>query len=149
MQIWSYPTLTVAEMSAIVEEAHKAGRKVAAHTTTAEGQRNAIMAGVDSIEHGHGADRQDLEMMKAKGIYWVPTMGYYFYHVDSASSPGARNKWKKSYNVLDRIFRWHENSGSKSRMVSIEAVRKSTARMHANERRNGCKGRLWRPLGPT
>jgi imidazolonepropionase-like amidohydrolase len=96
---WSYPTLTVAEMSVIVEEAHKAGRKVAAHTTTAEGQRNAIMAGVDSIEHGHGADRQDLEMMKAKGIYWVPTMGYYFYHVDSASSPGAR---KYMEEVLQR-----------------------------------------------
>jgi imidazolonepropionase-like amidohydrolase len=86
---WEYPTLTVGEMSVIVEEAHKAGRKVAAHATTAEGQRNAIMAGVDSIEHGHGADKQDLEMMKAKGVYWVPTMGYYFYHVDSARTPGA------------------------------------------------------------
>jgi len=86
---WNYPTLTVEEMSVVVEEAHKAGRKVAAHATTAEGQRNAIMAGVDSIEHGHGADRQDLEMMKAKGVYWVPTMGYYFYHVDSARSPAA------------------------------------------------------------
>jgi imidazolonepropionase-like amidohydrolase len=87
---WNYPTLTVEEMSVIVEEAHKAGRKVAAHATTAEGQRNAITAGVDSIEHGHGADRQDLEMMKAKGVYWVPTMGYYLYHVDSARSPEAR-----------------------------------------------------------
>jgi imidazolonepropionase-like amidohydrolase len=54
---WNYPTLTVEEMSVIVEEAHKAGRKVAAHATTAEGQRNAITAGVDSIEHGHGADK--------------------------------------------------------------------------------------------
>jgi imidazolonepropionase-like amidohydrolase len=87
---WNYPTLTVEEMSVIVEEAHKAGRKVAAHATSAEGQRNAITAGVDSIEHGHGADRQDLEMMKAKGVYWIPTMGYYFYHVDSASSSEAR-----------------------------------------------------------
>ena len=86
---WQYPTLTVEEMRVIVEEAHKAGRKVAAHTTTAEGQRNAITAGVDSIEHGHGADKQDLEMMKAKGVYWVPTMGYYFYHLDHANSPEA------------------------------------------------------------
>lgn len=87
---WQYPTLTVEEMHVVVEEAHKLGRKVAAHATTAEGIRNAITAGVDSIEHGHGADRQDLEMMKAKGVYWVPTMGYYFYHVDSAKSPRAR-----------------------------------------------------------
>lgn len=87
---WQYPTLTVEEMHVVVEEAHKLGRKVAAHATTAEGIRNAITAGVDSIEHGHGADKQDLEMMKAKGVYWVPTMGYYFYHVDSAKSPRAR-----------------------------------------------------------
>jgi imidazolonepropionase-like amidohydrolase len=87
---WEHPTLTVEEMSVIVEEAHKLGRKVAAHATTAERIRNAITAGVDSIEHGHGADKQDLEMMKAKGVYWVPTMGYYFYSVDSAKSPEAR-----------------------------------------------------------
>src|SRR5215469_13521564 len=96
---WNYPTLTVEEMSVVVEEAHKAGRKVAAHATTAEGQRNAITAGVDSIEHGHGADLQDLEMMKAKGVYWVPTMGHYFYHVDTTRSPAAQ---KYMQQVLQR-----------------------------------------------
>lgn len=96
---WAYPTLTVEEMSVIVEEAHKAGRKVAAHATTVEGIRNAITAGVDSIEHGHGADRQDLEMMKAKGVYWVPTMGYYFYQVERTNSPRAR---KYMEEVLQR-----------------------------------------------
>lgn len=87
---WQHPTLTVEEMSVVVEEAHKLGHKVAAHATTAEGIRNAITAGVDSIEHGHGADKQDLDMMKAKGVYWVPTMGHYFFHVDTAKSPRAR-----------------------------------------------------------
>jgi imidazolonepropionase-like amidohydrolase len=71
---WLYPTLTLAEMQVIVEEAHKAGRKVAAHATTTEGIRNAVQAGVDSIEHGHHADRADLELMKAKGVYLVPTV---------------------------------------------------------------------------
>jgi imidazolonepropionase-like amidohydrolase len=71
---WRYPTLTVAEMQVIVEEAHKAKRKVAAHATTPEGIRNAVLAGVDSIEHGHGADRADLELMKLKGVYLVPTL---------------------------------------------------------------------------
>jgi imidazolonepropionase-like amidohydrolase len=87
---WEHPTLTVEEMSVIVEEAHKLGRKVAAHATTVEGIRNAITAGVDSIEHGHGADKQNLEMMRAKGVYWVPTMGYFFYQVDRSKSPAAR-----------------------------------------------------------
>jgi imidazolonepropionase-like amidohydrolase len=54
---------------------------------------------VDSIEHGHGADKQDLEMMKAKGVYWVPTMGYYFYHVDRAKSLEAH---KYMEDVLQR-----------------------------------------------
>ncbi|MGB6308199.1 MAG: amidohydrolase family protein [Steroidobacteraceae bacterium] len=71
---WDYPTLTIDELRVIVEEAHKAKRKVAAHATTAEGIHNALLAGVDSIEHGHGADRADLEFMKAKGVYLVPTM---------------------------------------------------------------------------
>jgi imidazolonepropionase-like amidohydrolase len=57
---------------------------------------------VDSIEHGHGADQQDLEMMKAKGVYWVPTMGYYFAHVDSARSPEAH---KYMEEVLQRARR--------------------------------------------
>ena len=59
----------------VVEEAHKQGLKVAAHATTPEGIKNALTAGVDSIEHGHGADREALEMMKAKGVFLVPTVG--------------------------------------------------------------------------
>ena len=71
---WRHPTLTVAEMQVIVEEAHKQGLKVAAHATTPEGIRNAVMAGVDSIEHGHEADRAALQLMKTKGTYLVPTL---------------------------------------------------------------------------
>jgi imidazolonepropionase-like amidohydrolase len=126
---WQYPTLTIDEMSVIVEEAHKAGGKVAAHATTAEGQRNAIMASVDSIEHGHGADRQDLEMMKAKGVYWVPTMGYYFYHLDSARSPQSQ---KYTEDVLQRARQnipIARELGVKIAMALILPVPKSTARI--------------------
>ncbi len=72
---WSHPTLTVDEMKVIVEEAHKQKRKVAAHATTPEGIKNALTAGVDSIEHGHGINREDLEMMKAQETFLVPTIG--------------------------------------------------------------------------
>ena len=71
---WSAPTLTVAELQVVVEEAHKAGRKVAAHATTPEGVRNAVAAGVDSIEHGTHADEEALRSMKAKGVFLVPTL---------------------------------------------------------------------------
>jgi imidazolonepropionase-like amidohydrolase len=72
---WRHPTLTVDEMRVIVEEAHKQKLKVAAHATTPEGIKNAITAGVDSIEHGFGADRETLEMMKDHGTFLVPTVG--------------------------------------------------------------------------
>jgi imidazolonepropionase-like amidohydrolase len=84
---WRYPTLTVSELQVIVEEAHKAGRKVAAHATTPEGIRNAVTAGVDSIEHGHEADRAALRMMKAKGVYLVPTITVV--ESEIAAHPGA------------------------------------------------------------
>ena len=72
---WSNPTLTIEEMAVVVEEAHKQHHKVAAHATTPEGIKNALTAGVDSIEHGHQINREDLEMMKAKGTFLVPTIG--------------------------------------------------------------------------
>src|SRR5215472_9941725 len=72
---WSTPTLTVEEIRVVVEEAHKLKHKVAAHASTPEGIFNAVTAGVDSIEHGHAADRKDLELMKEKGVFLVPTVG--------------------------------------------------------------------------
>lgn len=72
---WEHPTLTVDEIRVIVEEAHKQGIKVASHATTPEGIKNAVTAGVDSIEHGHHINREDLELMKQKGTFLVPTVG--------------------------------------------------------------------------
>ena len=71
---WDDPTLTTEEIGVIVEEAHKHHLKVAAHANTAQGILNAIHAGVDSIEHGHSINREDLELMEAKGIFLVPTL---------------------------------------------------------------------------
>ncbi len=84
---WDFPTLTVDEIRPIVEEAHKSKLKVAAHANSPEGIRNALTAGVDSIEHGHRADRSSFELMKEKNAFWVPTIGYYFYAVETAKSP--------------------------------------------------------------
>jgi imidazolonepropionase-like amidohydrolase len=84
---WGVPTLTLEEIRPIVEEAHKAKIKVAAHADSPDGIRNALTAGVDSIEHGHQADRSSFELMKEKNAFWVPTIGYYFYAVDTAKSP--------------------------------------------------------------
>jgi imidazolonepropionase-like amidohydrolase len=87
---WRHPTLTVEEMRAIIEEAHKAGRKVAAHAVTSEGIRNALAAGADSIEHGHEADRAALELIKKQGAFLIPTIGYFEVAVAEAPNEQAR-----------------------------------------------------------
>jgi imidazolonepropionase-like amidohydrolase len=67
------PQLTPDEMGAIVSEAHKWRRKVAAHCHGDAAARLAIEAGVDSIEHGSFLTEDTLKLMKAKGVYLVPT----------------------------------------------------------------------------
>jgi imidazolonepropionase-like amidohydrolase len=97
---WDAPTLTVDEIRAVVEEAHRVKIKVAAHANLPEGIRNALVAGVDSIEHGHEADRAAFELIKQKEAFWVPTIGGYFYGVDQEKSPRAR---KYMTGVLERM----------------------------------------------
>lgn len=65
---------TLEEMKAIVAEAHRLGRKVAAHAHGAEGVRWASEAGVDSIEHGHLMDDASVATLKKNGTYIVPTL---------------------------------------------------------------------------
>jgi imidazolonepropionase-like amidohydrolase len=67
------PQLTAAELEAIIGEAHRWGRKVAAHAHGDEAARLAIEAGVDSIEHGSFLTPETLELMKERGVYLVPT----------------------------------------------------------------------------
>jgi imidazolonepropionase-like amidohydrolase len=67
------PTFTLEELQAIVDEAHRHHRGVAAHAYGGEGLRNSIIAGVDTIEHGQGLDASMVSMMIQKGIYYDPT----------------------------------------------------------------------------
>src|SRR5271168_1204761 len=67
--------VTLEEMKAIVEEAHTAGVKVAAHATDVKATTIAAEAGVDSIEHAYTVSDDVLKMMSAKHIYLVPTDG--------------------------------------------------------------------------
>jgi imidazolonepropionase-like amidohydrolase len=68
------PQLTQAEMDALVDEAHRLGRRAAAHAHGAEGAKVAIRAGIDSIEHGSFLDDEAVRMMKERGTYFVPTL---------------------------------------------------------------------------
>jgi imidazolonepropionase-like amidohydrolase len=68
------PTFSIDELKTLVEEAHSAGRKVSAHATTAEGMRRAVLAGVDTIEHGYGGTDEVFKLMAQRGVAFFPTL---------------------------------------------------------------------------
>lgn len=72
--IRSLPNFTVEEMTAIVDQAHRTRRKVAAHSMTPVGHAIALAAGVDSIEHGDVFDDATIAAMAQRKIYWCPTL---------------------------------------------------------------------------
>jgi imidazolonepropionase-like amidohydrolase len=77
--------MTDDEMKAVVDTAHALGLKVAAHIYPAEAIKHAVMAGVDSVEHGSFADAEAYALMKQHGTYLVPTLTVYdvFYRAAS------------------------------------------------------------------
>ena len=68
------PQLTLEEMKALIDEAHRLRKKVAAHCHGDHAAREAIAAGVDSIEHGSFLTEETLALMKKQGTYLVPTL---------------------------------------------------------------------------
>lgn len=94
---------TLEEMQAIVADAHRLGRKVAAHAHGAQGILWATLAGVDSIEHGSYINDEAIAEMKKRGTYLVPTL----YLED----------WMLAYGHLPAFYR--------QKMVDVSAVAKS------------------------
>jgi imidazolonepropionase-like amidohydrolase len=70
----SVPTFTQDELNAGVEAAHSLGLPVSVHSTTPEGMRRSILAGVDTIEHGFGGTREVFESMKQHNVAYLPTL---------------------------------------------------------------------------
>jgi len=66
--------MTDDEMKAIIETAHGLGRKVATHSHAAAGTKAAIMAGVDTVDHGSFLDDEAIKLFKTHGTWLVPTM---------------------------------------------------------------------------
>jgi imidazolonepropionase-like amidohydrolase len=96
---------TLEEMQAIVADAHRLGRKVAAHAHGAQGILWATEAGVDSIEHGSYMNDEDIAAMKAHGTYFVPTA----YLID----------WMQQYGNLSPLY--------VQKMKDVSSVEKANA----------------------
>jgi len=85
------PQLTPDELAAIVDEAVRADRKVAAHAHGTLGIKDAVRAGVHSIEHGSMLDDEAIRLMKKRGTYLVPTVSVGAY-VEQAATAGKLSK---------------------------------------------------------
>ena len=114
---WAHPTLTVEEIQVIVEEAHKQGLEVAAHATTPEGVKNSVTAGVDSVEHGHHVNREDLELMKAKGTFLVPTVGVIDASLEGYQNDGVTPARKQR---LDKLLTDIENEIQMAKSLGVK-----------------------------
>jgi len=64
-------------LQALIDETHRLGKKAACHVYGGEGQKNAILAGCDTIEHAFDLDRQQADLMVQKGLYYDPTFVRY------------------------------------------------------------------------
>jgi imidazolonepropionase-like amidohydrolase len=69
------PRMTIEEIRTACEEAHRAGRRVCAHASSAESIKNAVLGGVDTIEHGHLIDEETGSMMRENGVFLCATLG--------------------------------------------------------------------------
>jgi imidazolonepropionase-like amidohydrolase len=64
-------------LQAMIDETHSLGKKAGCHVYGGEGQKNAIIAGCDTIEHAFGLDQEQANMIVAKGLYYDPTLQRY------------------------------------------------------------------------
>ncbi len=98
---------TLEEMQAIVADAHRLGRKVAAHAHGAQGILWATEAGVDSIEHGTYMNDEDIKMMKARGTYFVPTAYLIDWMRDNGHLPPFYQQKMKDVSAVEKVNAKH------------------------------------------
>jgi imidazolonepropionase-like amidohydrolase len=104
----SMVNFTDEEAKAIVDEAHRLGKKVAAHTIGSDGIAAALRAGVDTIEHGDGLTDALIDEVVRRGVYWVPTIA-----VGAYVAPGRGGNWVKMVDLEKLAFQKSLKKGVK------------------------------------
>ncbi len=95
----SMPNFTDEELKALVDEAHRLGRPVAAHAMGWDGIDAALRAGVNSIEHGVGLTPDLMDRMVAQKVWWCPTLTALNY-----VAPGRGGNWPKMLETVKTAF---------------------------------------------
>jgi imidazolonepropionase-like amidohydrolase len=99
----SWVNFTDEEAKALVDEAHRLGRKVAAHAIGRDGIEAALKAGADTIEHGDGLDDELIDLMVKRGVYWCPTIYVGVYVAEGRTAAGAPI-WKTMVDLEAKAF---------------------------------------------
>jgi imidazolonepropionase-like amidohydrolase len=99
---------TPEELNAMVGEAHRLDRRVAAHAMGKEGIAAALDAGADTIEHGDGLDEALMDRMIAKGVYWCPTI-----YVGVWVAEGRGPLWQQMRDLEAKAFNLAVKKGVK------------------------------------
>ncbi|MFY9646188.1 MAG: amidohydrolase family protein [Terriglobales bacterium] len=94
---------TLEEMKAIVADAHRLGRKVAAHAHGAQGVIWASEAGVDSVEHGHLMNDEAIATLKKNGTYLVPTLYLVDWQREHAAEANLPDFMKKKMELVSEF----------------------------------------------
>jgi imidazolonepropionase-like amidohydrolase len=102
--------LSLEEQQVICEEAHRFGLKVASHAIGREGIYNSIIAGVDTIEHGHFLDDELIALMEERNTAWIPTLFVYKQIATQEGIPSyARDKAVEIVNIHRIAFESYFN----------------------------------------
>jgi imidazolonepropionase-like amidohydrolase len=97
--------VSLEDVRAVVAEAKRWHRDVAAHAYGGEGAKNAIRGGVRSIEHGMMLDDEALKFMVEQGTYWVPTLSVYFPLTDEDNTDMTRRIVASHKNVFQKAMK--------------------------------------------
>lgn len=146
----SWVNFTDEEMKAMIDEAHRLGRRVAAHAMGWEGIDAALRFGVESIEHGYGLDEGLMDRMLRQGTYWCPTIYVGAYVAEGRAAAGApiwlamRDLEAKAFGIAHRKgvkiafgtdaggYAWTENQAKEFSymvrygMTPMEAIQSAT-----------------------
>jgi imidazolonepropionase-like amidohydrolase len=84
-------------LEAMIDETHRLGHKAGCHVYGGDGQKNSIIAGCDTIEHGFGLDQEQVNMMVQKGLYYDPTVVRYTEpYLDDTDNKNTGGKYRIS-----------------------------------------------------
>lgn len=111
------PQLTMEEMKAAVDEARKAGKRTATHAQGTTGIKNAIRAGLDSIEHGIFLDDEAIQMMVDNGTFLVPTLVAPYFIVKHGEAAGIP---KFAVDKANYVMEYHLDSFRRAHKAGVK-----------------------------